>query len=73
MPFTEMQTAYDHFNEHRNTLRMTTGSANLDSLILTSYAEQQSFAIEMKIFINYMSGLGLTDGTAGFPVGTTSP
>jgi hypothetical protein len=30
---TQMQTAYDHFNEHRNTLRMTTGSANLDSLI----------------------------------------
>jgi hypothetical protein len=26
-------TAYDHFNEHRNTLRMTTGSASLDSLI----------------------------------------
>ncbi len=26
-------TAYDHFNEHRNTLKMTTGSANLDSLI----------------------------------------
>ena len=32
-PLTHMQTAYDHFNEHRNTLRMTTGSANLDSLI----------------------------------------
>jgi hypothetical protein len=26
-------TAFDHFNEHRNTLKMTTGSANLDSLI----------------------------------------
>jgi RecA/RadA recombinase len=26
-------TAFDHFNEYRNTLRMTTGSANLDSLI----------------------------------------
>jgi hypothetical protein len=26
-------TAYEHFNEHRNTLKMTTGSANLDSLI----------------------------------------
>jgi hypothetical protein len=33
MAVTQMQTAYDHFNEHRNTLRMTTGSANLDSLI----------------------------------------
>ncbi|MGB8933677.1 MAG: hypothetical protein WCC17_01060 [Candidatus Nitrosopolaris sp.] len=32
-PLTQMQTAYDHFNEYRNTLRMTTGSANLDSLI----------------------------------------
>jgi RecA/RadA recombinase len=26
-------TAFDHFNKYRNTLRMTTGSANLDSLI----------------------------------------
>jgi hypothetical protein len=26
-------TALEHFNEHRNTLKMTTGSANLDSLI----------------------------------------
>jgi hypothetical protein len=32
-PLVQMQTAYDHFNEHRNTLKMTTGSANLDSLI----------------------------------------
>src|SRR4029077_16938730 len=29
----QMQTAFDHFNEHRNTLKMTTGSAGLDSLI----------------------------------------
>jgi hypothetical protein len=28
-----MQSAFDHFNEHRNTLKMTTGSAELDSLI----------------------------------------
>jgi hypothetical protein len=26
-------TAYEHFNEHRSILKMTTGSANLDSLI----------------------------------------
>jgi len=26
-------TAFEHFNQHRNTLKMTTGSANLDSLI----------------------------------------
>jgi hypothetical protein len=26
-------TALEHFNEHRNTLKMTTDSANLDSLI----------------------------------------
>jgi hypothetical protein len=32
-PLTQMQTAYDHFNKHRNTLKMTTGSASLDSLI----------------------------------------
>jgi len=25
--------AFEHFNEHRNTLKMTTGSASLDSLI----------------------------------------
>ena len=30
---TQMQTAYEHFNEHRNTAKMTTGSASLDSLI----------------------------------------
>ena len=29
----QMQPAFDHFNEHRNTLKMTTGSAELDSLI----------------------------------------
>jgi hypothetical protein len=28
-----MQSAFDHFNEHRKILRMTTGSAQLDSLI----------------------------------------
>jgi hypothetical protein len=28
-----MQTAFEHFNENRNTLRMTTGSPDLDSLI----------------------------------------
>ena len=28
-----MQSAFDQFNEHRNTLKMTTGSAELDSLI----------------------------------------
>src|SRR5207244_10539315 len=31
--FMQMQSAFDHFNEHRNILRMTTGSAELDSLI----------------------------------------
>ena len=29
----EMHSALEHFNEHRNTLKMTTGSAELDSLI----------------------------------------
>jgi RecA/RadA recombinase len=29
----QMQTAFDHFNEYRRTLKMTTGSASLDSLI----------------------------------------
>src|SRR6266487_3759542 len=29
----QMQTAFEHFNEHRNTLKMTTGSPDLNSLI----------------------------------------
>ncbi len=29
----QMQSAFEHFNEHRNILKMTTGSASLDSLI----------------------------------------
>ena len=29
----EMQSALQHYNEHRITLKMTTGSADLDSLI----------------------------------------
>ena len=31
--FFEMQSALDHYDEHRTTLKMTTGSADLDSLI----------------------------------------
>jgi hypothetical protein len=31
--FFEMQSALDHYNQHRTTLKMTTGSADLDSLI----------------------------------------
>jgi DNA repair protein RadA len=31
--FFEMQSALEHYNEHRTTLKMTTGSAELDSLI----------------------------------------
>ena len=31
--FFEIQSALDHYNEHRTTLKMTTGSADLDSLI----------------------------------------
>ena len=45
MPLTQMQTAYDHFNEHRNTLRMTTGSANLDSLIYKRLSSTCSMAV----------------------------
>ena len=32
-PILKMQSAFEHFNEYRNTLKMTTGSAELDSLI----------------------------------------
>ena len=28
-----MQSALEHYNEHKTTLKMTTGSSNLDSLI----------------------------------------
>jgi hypothetical protein len=35
-------TALEHFNDHRNTLKMTTGSANLDSLMDT-VQEGQSY------------------------------
>src|SRR5918994_6143006 len=31
--FFKMQSALEHYNEHRTTLKMTTGSADLDSLI----------------------------------------
>jgi hypothetical protein len=31
--FFEMQSALEHYNEHGTTLKMTTGSAELDSLI----------------------------------------
>jgi len=32
-PVMQMQTAFEHFNEQRNTLKMTTGSPDMDSLI----------------------------------------
>ena|SRR5215469_13404945 len=41
-PLTQTQTAYGHFNEHRNTIRMITGSASLDSLI-DSIQERQFY------------------------------
>ena len=47
-------TALEHFNEHRNTLKMTTGSANLDSLI-DSIEEGQSYLF-------YGSNKGVLDG-----------
>jgi hypothetical protein len=31
-PYPQLQSAFDHFNEYRNILKMTTGSAELDSL-----------------------------------------
>ena len=49
-------TALEHFNEHRNTLKMTTGSANLDSLI-DSIEEGQCYLF-------YGSNKGLVDGLA---------
>src|SRR5215467_6916451 len=49
-------TALEHFNEHRNTLKMTTGSANLDSLI-DSIEEGQCYLF-------YGSNKGVLDGLA---------
>lgn len=37
---TQMQTAFEHFNEQRNALKMTTGSPDLDSLIDSIHAGQ---------------------------------
>jgi hypothetical protein len=49
-------TAYEHFNEHRNTLTMTTGSANLDSLIDSVQVGQ--------VYLFYGSNKPLLDGLA---------
>jgi hypothetical protein len=47
-------TALEHFNKHRNTLKMTTGSANLDSLI-DSIQEGQ-------FYLFYSSNKAILDG-----------
>ena len=49
-------TALEHFNERRNTLKMTTGSANLDSLI-DSIEQGQCYLF-------YGSNKGVLDGLA---------
>jgi len=36
----QMQSAFDHFNEARSTRKMTTGSAELDSLIDSIHEDQ---------------------------------
>src|SRR5438876_6412093 len=46
--------ALEHFNKHRNTLKMTTGSANLDSLI-DSIQEGQ-------FYLFYSSNKAILDG-----------
>jgi hypothetical protein len=47
-------TAYEHFNEYRSILKMTTGSANLDSLIDSIQ--------EGKFYLFYGSNKGVLDG-----------
>jgi hypothetical protein len=49
-------TAFDHYKEYRSTLKMTTGSANLDSLI-DSIQEGQ-------FYLFYGSNRPLIDGLA---------
>jgi len=50
----QMQSAFDHFNECRSTLRMTTGSAGLDSLI-DSVQEGQ-------FYLFYGNNIAILDG-----------
>ena len=47
-------TAYEHYNEHRTTLKMTTGSANLDSLIDSIH--------EGQFYLFYGSNKAVLDG-----------
>ena len=54
----QMQSAFDHFNEHRNTLKMTTGSAELDSLI-DSIQEGQ-------FYLFYGKNKAILDGTGSW-------
>ncbi len=62
----QMQSAFDHFNEHRNTLKMTTGSAELDSLI-DSIQEGQ-------FYLFYGKNKGILDGLVhGFLVNCVLP
>jgi len=40
-------TAYEHFKEHRSTLKMTTSSANLDSLIDSIQKDNSIYFMEV--------------------------
>jgi hypothetical protein len=64
--FMQMESAFDHFNEHRNILRMTTGSAELDSLI-DSIQEGQ-------FYLFYGKNKAILDGLVhGFLVNSVLP
>ncbi len=52
----QMQTAFDHFNEFRNTLKMTTGSSSLDALIDSIQGGQ--------FYLFYGSNKAILDGLA---------
>jgi RecA/RadA recombinase len=52
----EMYSAFDHFNECRSTLKMTTGSAGLDSLIDSIH--------EGQFYLFYGNNRGILDGFA---------
>src|SRR5437899_11692475 len=62
----QMQSAFEHFNEYRNTLKMTTGSASLDSLIDSIH--------EGQFYLFYGKNKAILDGLVhGFLVNSVLP
>lgn len=65
-PLVHMQSAFDHFNEYRSTLKMTTGSASLDTLIDSIH--------EGQFYLFYGQNKAILDGLVyGFLVNCVLP